>query len=298
MDEIEICALRVDDAAAAGEFSDRVWRAYDVDRGRPERPAESPDEVERARRRFARQAVTDPDDSHAAWVADRLVGVALARRREAFWGLSLLLVDPDAQGRGLGGRLLERALASSAGASLAMISSSEDPRAMARYRFAGFGLHPALRAAGRLDRSALPRVDGAREGTEDDFAAIDELGRRMRGGGYAPDLADHAEEATLCVVERGGGLGWAFVRGSEVSQVGGSDVEVARDALFAALATAEPDEAARSRGEDARVRHMTAEQDWAVDAVLATGLRLEPSGPICVRGGAPPRPYLPHGMIF
>lgn len=295
---VELHPFTEGDAVAASDLSDRVWRAYDAARDRPARPAATDDEIERSQRRFAWQARTDPADSYAAWQGDRLVGVGLARRREAFWGLSLLIVDPEVQGQGVGARLLAAALRSADGAHTAMISSSEDARAIARYRLAGFRLHPALRAAGRLDRAALPSIAGLRDGGPHDHDAIDGVGRRLRGGGYGDDLTMFAQDARLLIVERGTRLAWAFVHSAAVEQVGGTDVDIARDALFAALASAEPDEPADSRGNDAVVRHMTAEQDWAVEAVLAAGLRLEPSGPLCMRGPAPPSPYLPNGMIF
>ncbi len=316
---IELAALTPDDAVAASDLSDRVWRAYDAALGQPERPPHSDDEVARSRRRFAHQAQNDPDDSHAAWQGDRLVGVGLARRREAFWGLSLLIVDPDVQGQGVGRRLLDAALGSVEGAAVAMIASSRDPRAMARYRLAGFRLHPALRAGGRLDRSALPAVAGVRDGHDGDHPRIDTVGRQLRRGGYGPDLRLFAEDAHLLVVERGRRFAWAFVSGADVAQVGGTDEEVARDALVAGLASAEPEPgpagdsqpegdsepgdsepgAGDSQpGDDATVRHLTAEQDWAVEAVLSAGLRLDTSGPICLRGAAPPTPYVLNGMIF
>ena len=54
-------------------------------------------------------------DSDGAVVAvdpdrDAIVGAAMALRRGSLWGLSLLVIDPRHQGKGLGRRLLGRAL--------------------------------------------------------------------------------------------------------------------------------------------------------------------------------------------
>ncbi len=41
------------------------------------------------------------------------------------------------------------------------------------------------------------------------------------------------------------------------------------------------------------VRHLTAEQEWAVDVGLAAGLDLAADGYLGLRGMRPPAPYLP-----
>ncbi len=296
--DLTLAPLRPDDAEAASALAERVWRAYDVAHHRPMRPEATAEEVAESVEGFARHAGREPEGAHAAWDDGRLVGVALARWRERLWGLSLLIVDPDAQGRGVGARLLEAALAGGADAELAMIVSSEDPRAMARYRLAGFELHPTLKATGRLAEEARAPVDGARDGDAGDLGWIDELGRSLRGARYGPDLAELAERARLVVVERGGARGWAFVREAGVVQAGATDPATARAVLRAALAATAPSEHDIAVGEEARVRLLSAAQGWAVDVAIAAGLRLSPGPPLCLRGVAPPTPYLPHGLVF
>jgi GNAT superfamily N-acetyltransferase len=98
-------------------------------------------------------------DPAGAWVAvngDRVLGMVAAIRRDAFWGLSMLFVDPEQQNRGVGHALLDAALASSAGAELRMILSSPDPRALRRYSLAGLHIHPTVEARGTIDLRATP----------------------------------------------------------------------------------------------------------------------------------------------
>lgn len=295
---ITVRPLTPDDADVASELSDRVWRAYREAQGLPEPPPPTEEEIERSRSHYRRHAECDPDDAHAAWDGDRLVGVALARRRDDLWALSLLIVDPGAQSRGIGRRLVETSLATSDGAATSLIASSEDPRAMARYVFAGFALHPTLRAAGSLDRDTLSAVEGERDGRESDLGWIDDLGRRLRGAGYGRDLADHADEADLVVVDRGARRGWAFVREVAVTQLGATDEEVAAQTLVAALARTTPSLSDQERGEEAVVPRLRANHQWAIQQALRLGLRLKPAGPMCVRGRDLADCYLPHGMIF
>ena len=80
--------------------------------------------------RFRRILATDPG---GCWVAEDeagLAGAALALVREGVWGLSLLVVRPDAQSGGIGRELLARALAHGDGAAGAIILASPDPRAL------------------------------------------------------------------------------------------------------------------------------------------------------------------------
>jgi GNAT superfamily N-acetyltransferase len=72
---------------------------------------EPPTPVAVGRIRIGRCLATDPG---GAWVAERdgeVVGCALAIVREGVWGLSLLVVRPDAQSSGAGRELLARSFA-------------------------------------------------------------------------------------------------------------------------------------------------------------------------------------------
>ncbi|QBI20167.1 GNAT family N-acetyltransferase [Egibacter rhizosphaerae] len=295
----ELRPLTPDEAPAVGELAERVWRAYDIARGRPERPRSTDEQIARRDARLRRAIANDPSSSTGAWDGDALVGIALARRREAFWGLSTLLVHPEHQSAGVGRMLLEAALESGEDAPYGMIVASEDPRATARYRLAGYRLHPCLHAEGTVDPATLPAVPEARAGTGADHEWIHELGRRLRGGGYGPDLDGLGEDRNhLVVVERGDRRGWAFVRDSQVTQLGATDPETGAGVLRAALAATRPDPDEPTTSPPVVVRQLTAEQEWAVDVCLEAGLRLQPKGPLCTRGMDPPVPYLPDGVAF
>jgi hypothetical protein len=49
---------------------------------------------------------------------------------------------------------------------------------------------------------------------------------------------------------------------------------------------------------EAAVDHLTAEQQWAIDACFAARLKVEPGGPVFWRGRTPPRSYLPSGAFL
>ena len=138
--------LQTADVAAAHELSMATFADLALRRGIPEPPprAQGP-----AHARIHRLLATDPG---GAWAAEdeagALAGVALALRREAVWGLSMLVVRPDAQSRGIGRALLDRTLEYAAGTRGAIILASDDARALRAYARAGFTMHPAAAADG------------------------------------------------------------------------------------------------------------------------------------------------------
>ena len=62
----------------------------------------------------------------------------------ALWCLATYAVRPGLQGQGIGRPLLEAALHHGRGCLRGMLSASSDPKAMRRYRAAGFELHPQM----------------------------------------------------------------------------------------------------------------------------------------------------------
>ena len=114
-------------------------------------------------RRFRRVIETDPG---GAWVAEedgRPVGAGLAILREGLWGLSMLVVHPDAQSGGVGRALLDRALKESkARGHRLVVLVGDEPF----YGRVGFKIIPKGRATmpGPVDHSRLlvaELVDGA-----------------------------------------------------------------------------------------------------------------------------------------
>ncbi|MBV9417561.1 MAG: GNAT family N-acetyltransferase, partial [Solirubrobacterales bacterium] len=98
----------------------------------------------------------DPDGAWVAADGDTVFGMVAAIRRDSFWGLSMLFVDPEQQNLGLGRTLLDAALTCSTGAEVRMILSSSDPRALRRYSMAGLDIHPTVEARGTIDPRAIP----------------------------------------------------------------------------------------------------------------------------------------------
>jgi hypothetical protein len=239
-----------------------------------------------------RAAETDPD---GAWVAEedgRLVGNAVALRRGPIWVLSFLAVHKDTQRGGHGRALLGRSLEYAEGTSGQMLCASTHPAALHLYAAHGFSLLPSMAAHGPVDRSRLPApARGVRPGTADDLelcAAIDEA---VRGGSRTVDLEMLLETGTrLFVSERPRGYG--LVADGRCYGVAAADEETARALLWTVIAEGAEDG-------QARFAWVTAPQQWAVQVAVAAGLRLEPDGPVCVRGATGPlHPWLPNGALL
>jgi hypothetical protein len=219
-----------------------------------------------------------------------VLGVALALRRDRLWGLSLLAVDPAAQSRSLGRRLLDAALSYADADGPAVILSSRDPRAMHRYASAGFALHPQVRATGPVTTARLRTPElPVREATPADFRLADEVDRAVRGAPRGPDHELLASQGAMFVVDSDGRRGYAHLQSGRIRTIAASDDTTASALLWRALAHA------CDLGTDATVEHVTGNQQWAVRAMVEVGLSIAPSGPAFWRGRTPPAAYLPSG---
>jgi GNAT superfamily N-acetyltransferase len=256
--------------------------AFDVDLSEPAA-------AERWGARVAYPFGLDPGGSFVAELDGRIVGVAQVLRRERLWCLSLLTVDPAAQGTGAGRALMQRALEYDEGTDAGLIVSSNDPSAMRLYARAGFSLLPTLQTEGAVDRSALPRGNGAvREGDRDDLEALAAISREVRG-------APHTVE-----------LEYALGNGGQLLSIAGRGFTVVHADWGVWLLVARDDEAATAllwaalerAGASNRplVRWLTGAQQWAIDVLVRAGLRLTAYGGLCVRGDPGPlRPFVPSG---
>jgi N-acetylglutamate synthase-like GNAT family acetyltransferase len=240
--------------------------------------------------RFRRLLEADPG---GAWVAERdgeLTGVALALLREGLWGLSLLVVDPRAQGEGAGRELLARAWAYGAGARGHVILSSSDPRAIRAYARLGLELHPTIAAKGAPRGMAEP--DGIRRGGPDDLPLTEAVDRAVRGAARGGDvLAMLASGHELLVAPD---RGYAMLRGGELRVLAAHDDETAQGLLRAVLARV------AQRGETANVQFITARQQWAIEVCVQARLELEADcGCVFTQGDVGPfAPYLPSGAYL
>lgn len=235
-------------------------------------------------------------DPGGCWVAEddgELVGFATSFKRELMWVLATYAVRPGLQGQGIGAQLLAAAMQYGQGCLRAMLSASSDPKAVRRYRLAGFSLHPQMFLSGVVDRSALPVVEKIRDGNAADFDLMDSIDRQTRGAAHGPDhellLADTAR---LVVADRTTGSGYAYVTDSGVpTLLAATNRRTATDLLWESLASS-PD------GTSVRIGRITTANEWAVDVGMAARLDLHQSGYLALRNMKPPAAYLHHGALL
>lgn len=236
--------------------------------------------------------VTDPG---GCWIAEQdgePVGLATSFTRELMWVLSSYAVRPGLQGQGVGTQLLAAALHHGRGCLRGMLSASADPKAVRRYRLAGFSLHPQMFLTGEVDRSVLPIVERVREGTAGDVDLLDSIDRQTRGAAHLSDHGVLMAQFRLLVSDRSTGSGYAYV-GAEGTPglVAATSRRTAADLLWEALASSQP-------GKRVEVHHVTAANEWAIDVGMAARLSLHQSGYLALRGMRPPSPYLHHGSLL
>lgn len=285
--DVTIRPLAEADIDAAREVQTEAFAEHDRLHGDP--VSEITDEViARQRYRFAHFLKHDPDGSWVAVLDGAVVGAALALRRDSLWGLSLLVVDPKVQSRGIGRLLLDASLQYADGVTSAVILSSRDPRAMRRYAKAGFELYPQIRANGVVDRARLPRSEGrvvVGDASRAEWA--DAVDRLVRGASRGPDHGALASYAQMFVVDDGAGRGYAYLRpDGRVVTVAATDETTATALLWECLS---------AHTGEATVDWITGDQQWAIAVAVEAGLRLQPTGPVFWRGRTPPDCYLPDG---
>lgn len=240
-------------------------------------------------------------DPEGCWVAEsdtgEIVGHAIAIRRRHLWGLAMLHVLPDLQSKGTGRRLLAAALAYGRDAEGAIITSSDDPRAMRLYATSGFSLRPGVEVEGRVSRTALRPAPDVREGTLDDLGltvTVDEAVRGVPHGEGGEDIAAmmRDDRTTLHVVDRHAGQGYVCLREGHVALLAATTPAVAQQLLWHALATVEAER-------DVLIWNITGAQQWAIEVAYAAELTVKPGGPVMTRGRVGPMtPYIPNGQYL
>jgi GNAT superfamily N-acetyltransferase len=266
--------------AAFGDLERRLGETY---------PGPQP-QLAQSTIRFRRTLTTDPGGS---WVAEhdgRIAGTAVAILRDGVWGLSMFVVEPAAQGAGVGRGLLARAVDYGAAARGRIILASRDTRAIAAYARLGLDLHPSVTASGRPRGIEAP--DEVREGGPADLPMTVAIDRAARGAAHGEDLlAMIAGGSTLLVLED---RAYAVALGGQVRLLAAMDEAAASTVLRAVLARAQ------AAGEQAIVEWITARQGWAVRTALEAGLELSTNaGPVFTGGEVGPfAPYLPNGAYL
>ncbi len=233
----------------------------------------------------------DPGGCWVAEVAGELVGFATSSVRELTWMLHTYVVLPVVQGHGVGKALLDAALAHGQGCLRGMLSASLDPRAVRRYRLAGFSLHPQMTFEGPLDRALLPVVDKVREGSAADVDLMNSIDRQRRGSAHGVDHEWLLGHARLVVSDTGTGAGYAYVSPQGGAQLlAATNRRTAARLLWECLAATPP-------GGSVSQQHLTAANEWAIDVGMAARLSLRPDGYLALRGMKPPMPYVHHGVF-
>ena len=250
-----------------------------------EMPESTPENVARGQARIAHLQQTDPCSAWVAEAAGEVVGCALALVREGMWFLSLLMVDPAHQGKGLGRELLDASLTTSTNRS--WILATTDPAALRRYRRAGFDLVPCVTATGAVDRSLIPALPGVREGTwAGDGELVDDVTRHLRGAGLTEDLP-YLERLGMRLLIADGG--YAILRQQGLASLGARDPRTAQSLLWAVLA---------QTADKAEIDWLAHDQQWAIDVCLDARLPLlKAEGHVFLRGQPPMSPYLPNGAL-
>lgn len=290
--DVAIRPMRPDDVPLAERLSAEAFYQVGLETSPASWPAPERRPEARAANWVARTTrflETDPAGCWAAVDDAGLAGFASSVVRESLWILATFAVRPGLQGRGLGRRLLDAALANgvAAGCDRWMLSASSDPKALRRYRLAGFDLHPQMHLRGRVDRSAIPVVEGIREGTADDVELLDSLDRELRGAGHGPDHEALARAGQLVVDVRG--RGYAYAGSGRPEVVAAIDEETATRLLWECLARS---------GDDGAIAHVTSANQWALDVGLAARLSIHPEGYLGLRGMSPPAPYVHNGALL
>lgn len=273
--------MRTDDIDAAEHLTSRAFGALG--------PGPAVERTPEQRRRWtARLRHLRTIDPGGCWVADdgAVRGIAASSRRDLLWVLSTYAVDPEYQGRGAGEALLEAAIGYGVGCLRGLICSTADPRAVRRYRRAGFTLHPTMKLTGRVDRAALPIVDGVREGSAGDLDLVDSIDRQVRGATHGPDHSVLGSYGPLLVCDLLTARGYVYVDGPRVGLLAATSRAVAQRLLWAALARSDPQA-------EVIVRTLTAEQEWALDVGLAAGLQVQHDAYLALRHMRPPAHYIP-----
>lgn len=293
MSEVLIRPMRPDDVAAAERLSAESFYELDVRTHRPGLPVPQLRPPTRAGNWITRTTHFLDTDPGGCWVAEvdgELVGFATSFVRELTWCLATFAVRPGLQGRGLGKRLLDTAMEHGRGCLRGMLAASSDPKAVRRYRLAGFSLHPQMFLTGSVDRTAIPVIDKVREGTAGDVDLLDSLDRQTRGSAHGPDHQLMLAAWRLLVSDTSSGSGYAYVgQDGSLALLAASNRRTAARLLWAVLAD--------TTGETV-VPHLTAANEWAIDVGMAARLELHQEGYLGLRGMKPPAPYVHNGALL
>lgn len=141
-----------------------------------------------------------------AEVDGRIVGSNCMDERAVVHGIGPITIDPHAQNRGIGRKLMGAAMERSRerGAGVRLVQSAFHNRSMALYTDLGFDVRePLVVLQGRTSVRSIPGCT-VRPAASPDRKACNELSYRVHGFDRGADLAHSIDEGTALVVEREG----------------------------------------------------------------------------------------------
>lgn len=296
MSEVVFRRMRTADVPEAERLTSAAFHGVEIAQARRTDPDPEPRSPERTAAWRARTEHLLGTDGDGCWVAVRgageLVGVAVSLVRDKTWILASYAVRPGLQGAGIGSALLAAAGNHGRACLRAMLSSSDDPGAVRRYRRAGFTLHPQMYLTGTVDRAAIPADAGhrVREGGPGDRELLDSIDRRVRDAAHGPDHPFLERGSRLLVSESSSGSGYAWTSpGGRLDLLAATSRRTAARLLWVVVADGPAEQS---------VAHVTAANHWAVDVALDARLAVRTSGFLALRGMRPPAPYLHHGALL
>lgn len=292
---VTIRPMTLDDLPAAERLSATSFHELEARTQPRDRPEPEVRPAARADNWVRRTAAFVERDAGGCWVAEtgsgEMVGMATSHVRELMWILATFAVRPGFQGHGIGKQLMDAAMSHGQGCLRGMLSASADPKAVRRYRLAGFSLHPQMYLQGTVDRSVLPVVDKVREGSAGDIDLMNSLGRQTRGAAHLHDHDYLLTAARLAVSDTSTGTGFVYYDDASVHLLAASNRRTAARLLWEALAASSPEK-------PFLVGHVTAANEWAVDVGMAARMELRTEGYLALRNLKPPAAYLHHGVFL
>ena len=153
-------------------------------------------------------SVTPDYDIVVAERGGQVVGMCATIESDSIHGVRLIVVDPAAQGAGIGRVMMERVLKrSESGAGVRLVQEAYNTGSMALYASLGFDVKEPLALMAGKARSAAPTDTVVRPLTSGDIAASAELYRQVHGHDRSGEIrlaVSRAVQAMPLVAERAG----------------------------------------------------------------------------------------------
>ena len=178
MEDITIRRARPEDAEECGRI---IYEAFKDIAGRHNFPPDFPSADAGAQ--FAQHFINDPAVFGVVAEADgRVVGSNFLSEWDEVRSVGPITVDPNLQARGTGRRLMEAVIERGRGAvGIRLVQDSFNTASLSLYANLGFEVKEPLALVEGVPAGDLPAGYEVRPLREEDFGAVEELGRRVHG---------------------------------------------------------------------------------------------------------------------